>query len=101
MTGEIEKKCISQTANFEDYKCLLENLNPQIKDIMENTADVSGKITKSFTDAANSIRYSWYCPPGIWHVVMPNGKRTKQIQDIEIDKNLKADIDDIQSAEES
>ena len=96
-------------ANFEGYKGLLENLNPQIKEIMENAANVSEKLTKSFTDAANSIKGKYAAiygavgaaVLGLGTLLCLGGKQTEQIQDTEADENLAADADDIQSAEES
>lgn len=104
-----KKKFISEMANFEGYKGLLENLNPQIKEIMENAANVSEKLTKSFTDAANSIKGKYAAiygavgtaVLGLGTLLCLGSKQTEQIQDIEADENLAADADDIQSAEES
>lgn len=52
-----DKKEFSQglAAQFNDYKAILDR-NPQFKEFMENVANVSEKITKVFSGAANNIK---------------------------------------------
>ncbi len=51
-----KKKFSQEMTAFDDYKEFLGNMNPQIKEFMENVANVSEKITKVFSGAANNIK---------------------------------------------
>lgn len=92
-----DKKKFSQgMSQFDDYKEFLGNMNPQIKEFMENAANTSEKITKVFSGAANTIKGKYAAiygaigaaVLGLGTLLCLGGKKAEQVVPEAVDEDL-------------
>lgn len=92
-----DKKKFSQgMSQFDDYKEFLGNMNPQIKEFMENAANTSEKITKVFSGVANTIKGKYAAiygaigaaVLGLGTLLCLGGKKAEQVVPESVDEDL-------------